>query len=247
MEELERYRRRALHKGVNPVLYLVVRAVLVPFFKVFFRLDGVGFERLPRHGPLLLASNHRSFLDPFVIGAMMRRPVYYVAKSELFGPRWQAWLLGALGAFPIDRGNSDEDAIATARLILQRGDCVVIFPEGKRVRNGSLGVPRRGVGRLALETGAHTAPVAVIGTDQVRNGWRVRPRKVRLRCGRISAFPHAERPSPALAAAVTERIWACIRLQWEWLGGARTSPTVLPPATDRPATEQPPRQRMHAA
>ena len=159
-ERLQRFRAHALHAGVNPLLYWPVRAVLVPFFRVYFRLQRIGAEHLPRSGPLLLAANHRSFLDPFVIGALTRRPVYYVAKRELFERRWQAWLLSALGAFPIDRGAGDADAMATARAILRRGDCVVIFPEGTRVRRGPLGAPRRGIGRLALETGARVVPVA---------------------------------------------------------------------------------------
>ncbi len=171
------------------MIYWVLRALLVPFFLVYFRLDRVGREHLPREGPLLLASNHRSFLDPFVIGTMIKRPVYYMAKRELFEKRWQAWILNALGAFPVDRGAGDGDAMATARKILERGDCVVLFPEGTRIRHGGLADPRRGVGRLALETGAPVAPVAVIGTDQVRRGWRIRPRKVRLRVGASPELP----------------------------------------------------------
>ena len=66
-------------------------------------------------------------------------------------------------------------------MIVERGGTVVIFPEGTRIRRGSLGRPKRGVGRLALETGAAVLPVAVIGSEQVRRGWRIRPRKVRLR------------------------------------------------------------------
>jgi glycerol-3-phosphate dehydrogenase (NAD(P)+) len=219
-EQLQRFRTHALARGVNPVLYWLVRAVLLPFFLVYFRLQRIGAEHIPRSGPLLLAANHRSFLDPFVIGSLTRRPVYYVAKRELFARRWQAWLLNALGAFPIDRGAGDVDAMATARAILARGDCVVIFPEGTRVRSGPLGPPRRGIGRLALETGARVVPVALTGTEEVRRGWRIRPRKVRIRCGAPLGFPRAEAPSPALAAAVTERIWICIGLQWEWLRGA---------------------------
>jgi glycerol-3-phosphate dehydrogenase (NAD(P)+) len=212
-------RVRAQTRGVNPLLYLLVRAILLPFFLVYFRLERIGAEHLPRSGPLILAANHRSFLDPFVIGALTRRPVYYMAKRELFGRRWQAWLLSALGAFPIDRGAGDEDAMATARAILRRGDCVVIFPEGTRVRPGPLGRPRRGVGRLALETGARVVPVAVIGTEDVRRGLLVRPRKVRIRCGAPLMFPSVEHPAPVQALAVTERIWGCVSLQWEWLGG----------------------------
>jgi glycerol-3-phosphate dehydrogenase (NAD(P)+) len=231
-ERLHQFRARALQRGVNPILYWIVRAVLLPSFLVYFRLQRVGSEHLPRSGPLLLAANHRSFLDPFVIGALTRRPVYYVAKRELFSRRWQAWLLSALGAFPIDRGAGDADAMATARAILRRGDCVVIFPEGTRVRTGPLGAPRRGIGRLALETGARVVPVAVIGTEDVRRGWRVRPRRVRIRCGAPLGFPTTQSPSPALAATVTERVWARISLQWEWLGGSA-------PVAERESTHAP--------
>ena len=92
---LREIRARTLDRGINLPLYLLVRAILVPFFLVYFRLQRIGREHLPRTGPLLLAANHRSFLDPFVIGALSRRPVYYVAKRELFEQRWQAWLLNA--------------------------------------------------------------------------------------------------------------------------------------------------------
>ena len=219
--DLEGFRRHAVHQGVNPLLYWALRAVLVPFFLVYFRLERIGREHLPRRGPLLLAANHRSFLDPFVIGALQRRPVYYMAKRELFEKPWQARLLNALGAFPVDRGAGDREAMDTARAILERGDCVVIFPEGTRTRPGPLGEPRRGVGRLALETGAPVAPVAVIGTERVRSGWLVRPRRVRLRVGMPLRFPTVDQPSPQLAAGVTRRMWDCVSLQWEWLGGAR--------------------------
>jgi glycerol-3-phosphate dehydrogenase (NAD(P)+) len=218
--DLNGFRERTLSKGVNPLLYWTLRAMLVPFFLVYLRMRRIGREHLPRSGPLLLAANHRSFLDPFVIGTLVRRPVYYMAKRELFEKRWQAWVLNALGAFPVDRGAGDRNAMDTARAILERGDCVVIFPEGTRTRPGPLGHPHRGIGRLALETGAHVAPVAVIGTEEVRRGWRIRPRKVRLRVGRPLRFPIVREPSPKLAAGMTRRIWACVSLQWEWLGGA---------------------------
>jgi glycerol-3-phosphate dehydrogenase (NAD(P)+) len=210
---------RARRRGVNPLVYWVVRAVLQPFFTVYFRLARLGRGHIPASGPVIFAANHRSFLDPFVIGLLVRRPIYYMAKKELFARRWQAWLLNALGAFPVDRGQGDEEAMETARTILERGDSVLVFPEGTRVRPGPLGEPRRGVGRLALQTGAPVVPVAVIGTEAVRRGWRIRPHRVRIRCGRPVRFPLVDEPSPHLAGAVTERIWPCVMLQWEWLGG----------------------------
>jgi 1-acyl-sn-glycerol-3-phosphate acyltransferase len=221
---LRGFHERALGRGINPLVYWPLRAALVPFFLIYFRMRRIGREHLPRRGPLLLASNHRSFLDPFVIGTLARRPVYYMAKRELFERRWLAWLLNGLGAFPVDRGAGDSAAMDTARAILARGDCVVVFPEGTRVRPGPLGRPRRGVGRLALETGVPVVPVAVIGTEDVRRGWRIRPRKVRIRAGAPLCFPTTGRSSPALAAAVTERIWTCVNLQWEWLGGIGAGP-----------------------
>jgi 1-acyl-sn-glycerol-3-phosphate acyltransferase len=217
--DLERLHRRARERGVNPIVYWLARAILQPFFHLYFRLSRIGREHIPVDGPVIFAANHRSFLDPFVIGTMMRRPIYYVAKKELFENRFQAWLLNALGAFPVDRGNADQSMVETAKAILARGDAVLIFPEGTRVRPGPPGSAKRGVGRLALETGAPVVPVAVIGTTDVRRGWRIRPRKVRIRAGRPLTFPQVEAPSRELAQAVTDRIWPCVMLQWEWLGG----------------------------
>src|SRR5215211_8128942 len=178
-ERFERYHAYARRRGVNKVIYFLARALLVPFFLAWFRLQRTGREHARVKGGLIVASNHRSFLDPFVIGALLpwRRQIQYVAKVELFEKRWQGWLLSRLGAFPIRRGEADEDSMATARGVLERGGAVCIFPEGTRIRSGSLSSPKRGVGRLALETGAAVLPVAVLGTEHVRRGWRIRPRK----------------------------------------------------------------------
>lgn len=218
-DRLMRYHGRARRRGVRPIVYWIARAILQPAIQIIWRPARHGREHIPRSGPLILASNHRSFLDPFLVGICVRRPVYFVAKQELFDKRWQGWLLNALGAFPVRRGESDQEMMRTAREIIERGDPVVIFPEGTRIREGSLGRPRRGVGRLALETGAPVVPIAIAGSENARRGWRIRPVKLRMRFGRPLTFPRVDQPSPHLAAEVTERIWPCVELQWEWLGG----------------------------
>jgi hypothetical protein len=86
-----------------------------------------------------------------------------------------------------------------------------------------------------LETGAPVIPVAVIGTEAIRRGWRLRPHKVRVRAGRALQFPRVDVSTPAAAGIVTDRVWACVKLQWAWLGGA-----VEP----KPA---PVRETLHAA
>jgi glycerol-3-phosphate dehydrogenase (NAD(P)+) len=217
--DYERLHQRAREHGVNPLLYAIVRVTFQAFFMIYFRMQRIGREHIPAKGPVLLTANHRSFLDPFVIACMARRPMHYVAKQELFSSRLSAWFLNALGAFPVARGASDEEMVKTVHAILARGDIVLIFAEGTRIRPGALGRPKRGIGRLALESGAPVVPVAIIGTEAIRRGWRIRPHKVRVRAGRALRFPKVDNPSPALAGAVTDRIWPCVMLQWEWLGG----------------------------
>ena len=220
-ERLDRYHQYTRRHGVNWPLYLLARIFMTPFCVVYFRLTRTGRGHGRVKGGLIVAANHRSFLDPFVIGGALPwwRPMNYVAKVELFERRWQGWCLSRLGAFPIRRGESDEDSVQTARAVVERGGTVCIFPEGTRIRHGTLASPKRGVGRLALETGAPVVPTAIVGSEHVRRGWRIRPRKVQVRLGRAMTFPCVENPSPPLAETVTARIWPNVLLQWEAMGG----------------------------
>ena len=215
---LERYHERTRRRGVNPFVYWPVRWAIKPAILLYFRLRRLGTEHVP-DGGVILASNHRSFLDPFAIGCCIPRPIYFVAKQELFKNPMLGWILNCLGAFPIKRGASDDESVATSLALLEHGQAVVIFPEGTRIRTGSLASPKRGVGRLALQSGKPVVPIAVTNSERARRGWRIRPVRVHLRFGPALTFPRVDDPSPFLAGEVTERIWPCVELQWEWLGG----------------------------
>jgi glycerol-3-phosphate dehydrogenase (NAD(P)+) len=215
---LSLYHERTRRRGVNSLVYWPLRWILKSGILVYFRLRRLGTEHIP-DGGVILASNHRSFLDPFAIGCCLGRPIYFVAKEELFKNPLLGWVLNCLGAFPIKRGAGDEESMDTALALLERGQAVVIFPEGTRIRTGSLGSPKRGVGRLALQSGKPVVPIAVTNSEHARRGWLIKPVRVHLRFGPGLTFPRVDDPSPFLAGEVTERIWPCVGLQWEWLGG----------------------------
>jgi glycerol-3-phosphate dehydrogenase (NAD(P)+) len=212
--------QRARQARTNRVVYWAARIPLQIFLKLYFRASRLGTEQIPQTGPAIIASNHRSFFDPFVIGTMSRRPIYYVAKIELFRNPVLAWFLSALGAFPVERGVGDRDAIRTAEELLARGELVLIFPEGTRTRPGPLGPPKRGVGRLTLESGAPVIPLAINGTEDVRSGILLRPRKIRVVAGSPLELTREEPSSPELAESVTAEVWQAVSALRESLGGA---------------------------
>jgi glycerol-3-phosphate dehydrogenase (NAD(P)+) len=215
---LDVYHERTRRRGVAGPVYWPIRMIVKPAILLYFRVRRLGREHVPEGG-VILASNHRSFLDPFAIGCSVKAPIFFMAKREMFKNPLMGWILNCLGAFPVRRGESDEESVTTALTLLENGSAVVIFPEGTRIRTGSLQRPKRGVGRLALESGKPVVPIAVTGSERARRGWMFRPVKVHLRFGAPLTFPRVEDPSPFLAGEVTERIWPCVQLQWEWLGG----------------------------
>ncbi|HEY6780901.1 MAG TPA: lysophospholipid acyltransferase family protein, partial [Thermoleophilaceae bacterium] len=145
-----------------------------------FRMRVTGTEHVPRAGAAIVAPNHKSFWDSFFIAICTHRHVRFMAKTELIEARYGP-LLVRLGAFPVRRGESDSDALETARTILRQGGLLALFPEGTRVRDPeSLGVPHRGAGRLALEAGAPIVPAAISGTEDIFLGPFPRPRRVQV-------------------------------------------------------------------
>ena len=143
-----------------------------PLFKLFLRLEIFGRENIPAEGPVVIASNHLSLLDPPVLGASCTRKVNFMAKSELFKPAWFGALIRKLGAFPVKRGEMDREAIKTGLTLLKENKVLVVFPEGTRSKNGELGRAGGGAFMMGIKRKAKIVPAYIYGTDLSRHpGW----------------------------------------------------------------------------
>lgn len=148
---------------VYRLAHLLISAVFVPVY----RMEVKGLEHVPRHGAVVLASNHVSNIDPVFLGVACQRQVHFMAKSELWKFRPLGRLVESLGAFSVRRGEADRDAVRRALELLEQQAIVGIFPEGRRQPVGRLGDPQPGVALLSLRPGVTTIPVMLRGTDRV--------------------------------------------------------------------------------
>lgn len=193
--------------GTSRWLYLVVKLILTPLFRMLFLMRVSGVENVPKTGPVVIAPNHKSFWDSFFITAVLPRRVFYMGKSELFQGKSGRILL-ALGGFPVKRGESDAEAIETALAILRRGDILALFPEGTRVPDPStLGNPKKGAARLAIEGGAPIIPTAITGTEKRR--WPL-PRRVQIAFGEPIPVEGLTATPDNASRIVDEHLWPTI-------------------------------------
>jgi 1-acyl-sn-glycerol-3-phosphate acyltransferase len=214
LARLERAHRRARGSGVNVPLYALVRLLITPLLRLWFRVRISDAENIPPDGAAIIAPNHKSFLDAFFFAIATPRHVRYMAKTELFrGPL--GWLFPRLGAFPVRRGEADAEAIETARLILEQGGLLVMFPEGTRVEEpDALGSPHHGAGRLALETGASVIPATISGTGHLWLGPIPKPRRVQLAfLDPIDPQQLAGRPD-AVTELVDRELWPAVQQEY---------------------------------
>ncbi|HEX8742161.1 MAG TPA: lysophospholipid acyltransferase family protein [Thermoleophilaceae bacterium] len=164
------------------LMYEVVRLVLTPVLLLLYRTRCIDSQKIPPEGPVIVAPNHFSFMDHFLVAVYMRRKVHFVAKSQMFKPPLQ-FIYTHGGVFPVRRGHRDEEMFKTAHSLLSRGKVIVMYAEGGRSRTGELQRAKPGIGRLALETGAVVVPAAIAGSEGVRNWKRLRFPKVTVRYG----------------------------------------------------------------
>ena len=198
--------------------YRLVSGLLVfPLFRFLFRGSTQGLEHVPMEGPLVVASNHGSHLDPPLLGHALGRPVAFMAKAELFAIPLLGAVIRACGAYPVRRGASDREAIRTATAKLEEGWATGVFLDGTRQANGRVNNPLPGAALLAARSGAPLLPVAIVNSHRALGSGRIWPRLVPLQL-RVGAPipPPASRRRPDLdvtTALLKERINDLLELE----------------------------------
>lgn len=185
------------------MFYSFIKAVIYVLAKIFLRLEISGTENIPLNGPVVIASNHVSLLDPPIIGVATPRKIHFMAKQELFVP-----VLGTiyrtLGAFPVRRGTADRNAIKYGIDLLLAEKVLAIFPEGTRSKNGKIGKAEPGALMMAGKARAVIVPTAVSGTNLSSSG-SIWP-KVKVKFGKPIYFLEDEPVTKEVIVRMTDEL-----------------------------------------
>ncbi|MCL5291527.1 MAG: 1-acyl-sn-glycerol-3-phosphate acyltransferase [Actinobacteria bacterium] len=169
------------------MLYTIAYLILTPVFKLLYRLEVSGLEHAREDAPAIYAANHKSYLDPIIVGlSLYPRRLNFMAKAELWKIPVLGQVIGGLNAFPVNRQGFDRKAVVKALEILRGGKSMLMFPEGTRIRRPGLGDGLRGVAAIALKANVRVIPVGIVGAGRVMpDGARI-PRfpKIKIRFGR---------------------------------------------------------------
>ncbi len=183
---------RAGRRAKNPERgYLLAAMVVKPLIRTWFRIRLQGEEHVPEVGPVILASNHRSNMDPVVLASAVRRPVAFMAKAELFV--WPlGWILHWIGQFPVRRGGIDREALRHTDAVLARGSVLGLFPEGTR-GDGQFASVHPGLAYIMVRQQCPVVPVAIFGTERVRRrfGWLPFASPIRIVIGPAIDLPQS--------------------------------------------------------
>jgi len=170
---------------MNPVYWLgwtLFRAV----YRFYFGWRVFNAERVPITGPVVLACNHASFIDPPLVGAGLHREVNYLARENLFRFPVMGWVLRQWQSVPVDREGGGARGLKAILDRLKKGGAILLFPEGTRTRDGKLQPPRSGIGLTVMKSTAPVVPVRVFGTFEAygRHLRIPRPRRIAVKYGR---------------------------------------------------------------
>jgi 1-acyl-sn-glycerol-3-phosphate acyltransferase len=209
-EHFDRFHHRARTREPDWA-YELTRILTSLYGYTFLRARAISVEKVPGAGQVILAPNHFSFMDHFLMGCYIRRKVRFMAKSQLF-KRPMQFIYTHGGVFPVRRGARDEEMFVTARTILGRGGAITMYCEGGRSRTGKVAEQaKRGIGRLALETGAPVVPIAIYGSSRVRNWKRLQFPKITIQYGDAIRWEPVENPTREQQQAVADQVLIEIR------------------------------------
>jgi 1-acyl-sn-glycerol-3-phosphate acyltransferase len=181
---------------VPAFVYRVVRSIVHLVCKLYWRVTVHGASEVPGSGAVILAPVHRNFMDFFVVTEVTPRKVFFMAKDELWENRFLGALVESLGAFPVNREGPDRLALDRAQAVLERGDALVLFPEGTRRSGATVTDLHEGAAFLAARTGAPVVPIGIGGSSRIlpSGAHFPRPAKVHLEVGKtLEAPPRSER------------------------------------------------------
>jgi 1-acyl-sn-glycerol-3-phosphate acyltransferase len=166
-------------------LYQAARLLLLAVAGAFWRIRVEGRENIPKTGPFVVAPVHRSNIDTVLMPFVTRRQMRYMAKDSLWKHGWSARLLTALGGFPVNRETADRESLRTCESALQRGEGVVIFPEGTRKTGATITDLFEGAAFVAVRNGVPIVPVGIGGSARAmpRGAKYIRPVKIRIVIG----------------------------------------------------------------
>lgn len=154
-------------------------------FRTLFGMRVIGEENLITEGPVLVASNHQSFLDPPLIGNLYKDEMAYLARKTLFTGA-SRWVYTQWNAIPVDQDRPDMASLKTIIRKLKEGQRVLVFPEGERTVDGNLGEAAPGIGLVAVKSGAPIQPVRISGAREAlpRGSGRIRFARITVTVGK---------------------------------------------------------------
>jgi 1-acyl-sn-glycerol-3-phosphate acyltransferase len=166
-------------KEKSSILFLLGRQMFRIMFRLFYRCHIEGIENIPKSGGAVIAPNHISFFDPPLTGSAMKRPLYFMAKKELFDIPVFGWIIKRTNAFPVKRGAHDMTAMRNAFSLLEEGNLLLMFPEGTRSKNAKIGKARAGAGMVACNAQVPLIPVKIDNTNAM-----LKFKKIRIKYGK---------------------------------------------------------------
>jgi 1-acyl-sn-glycerol-3-phosphate acyltransferase len=213
-EGMAKYHKRVREHRPS-AMYDLVRMIMTSTYGTLDRVAAIDPQNVPRAGGTIFVPNHFSFIDHFFTGIHLRRKLQFMAKSQLFKPPLD-FVYSHGGVFPVMRGKGDDEAFITAQAILDRGGVVQLYAEGGRSRGYYPNEAKRGSGMLALTSGAPVVPVAIYGSQFLRDVKRHGFPKVIVRYGAPLRFAQIAEPTKEQQLAASQEIFRRVTsMFWE--------------------------------